>query len=116
MPKIEIARLDGSSPVQADGTINDEASFYFRGRSGRWQFAAGPSELNAEYLVRVMLGMIQDHRVLVVHGDDEQESYTDNEMAHAIINVCSQQYVAWERRRLAAIGTKEGDKHGRETE
>jgi len=105
MTHIHIDRLDGSSPVQATGTIDGRWAFYFRGRHGRWQFVAGPRELTVDvfdrhypkHLIEVQLGFEQDDRVLVLQGDDDEQGYLDDEVARTMIDVCVQQFVAWIR-------------------
>lgn len=101
-----IDRLDGSCPVQAEGTIEDTYRFYFRGRSGRWQFVAGPSSLDTDALVYQMLAeqgdshfIGRDSRVMVLQGDDPNEAYLDEtyKTAQQMISICVQVFAAWLR-------------------
>jgi hypothetical protein len=92
-----IDSIDGSSPVQATGTIDHSWVFYFRGRGGRWQFVAGPKELSPHDLSKVMLGFVVDERVFVIQGDDDNHIYLDYEWSKNIISIGVQQFAAWYR-------------------
>jgi len=92
---IEIDRLDGSCPVQAMGTIEDYASFYFRGRHCQWQFVAGPKELSTDDLVKVKLGIASDDRVFVLRGDDDECQYLDYDHVRNALQGYAQQYIEW---------------------
>lgn len=104
MPEHHIDWISGTCPIQAEGTIGGVYRLYFRGRGGRWQFVAGPMELDTDALAEQMLveqGYLQeverDERVLVIQGDDEEEGYLD--VARAMIDMCIQQFTAWLRSR-----------------
>lgn len=104
IPRIE--KLS-SAPVQGFGTIgrlgDAEPSyrFYFRGRSERWQFVAGPIELSTDGMVEKQLNpfleVVDDPRVFIAQGDDQDQSYNDHATAMVIIAVCTQQFEAWQR-------------------
>jgi hypothetical protein len=122
MSDFHIDRIDGSSPVQAEGTIDDTHIFYFRGRGIYWQFVAGPRGLDTDKLAAQMLlvqgslrDVERDERVFVIEGEDEQEGYLDEHgspygVARLMIDVCIQQFRAWLRKRaLRDANTKAGE-------
>ena len=43
-PGFELGYLGGNVPVQAEGTVDGEAFFYFRARGQHWEFHVAPTE------------------------------------------------------------------------
>ena len=109
MSSIHIEEIGGACPVQAYGIIDDAYRLYFRARGGRWQFVAGPAEIETDSLVEQVLlvqgydqGVERDERIFALQGDNAQEGYLSDEdstysVARGLIDVCVQQFRAWLR-------------------
>lgn len=92
---IDIIRLYGFCPVQADGMV-DGLPFYFHARFNRWVFAVASSQHGDP--VRVAAGIEPGFSLQRTFGHDNDASFMSHLQAKALIVTSAQYYLNEVRR------------------
>lgn len=105
-PLVTITSLEGSTPVQAEGTLPDGKSFYFRARYTSWTFSVGATQDEAIDGTGWSWGEL--------YGDGIFEAgYMSEDEARAIIESCAEMYAAHVAPPVAEAGMSDAESTAR---
>lgn len=105
-PLVTITSLEGSAPVQGDGTLPDGKAFYFRARYESWEFSVGATDDEAIDGTGWSWEEPYGDRIFAA-------GYMDEDEARAIIESCADMYAAHVAPPVAEAGMSAAERTAR---
>ncbi|HEX3760751.1 MAG TPA: hypothetical protein VHW23_18680 [Kofleriaceae bacterium] len=105
-PLVTITSLDGSAPVQGEGTLPDGKAFYFRARGEAWEFSTGATQDEAIDGTGWSWSEPYGDRIF-------EAGYMSEDHARAIIESCADMYAARVAPPVAEAGLSDAERTAR---